>query len=188
MANSLLCKASVPFSPLSEADRACAAAGQSRAAAQKLHDNDAPQVKVGTAAISRGMKHCDSNEFPVGGTKGRPTFVSSSICHRMAIRAAQPMQRLRRPTLHQSSVATLPAQVQLAQPPIVQERPSKVIRSLIRGIEPYLGQVPRGFRKIEIRKENHKMVPLHYNATAITSFGVGKLPLCATGSIKSSDP
>jgi hypothetical protein len=30
------------------------------------------------------------------------------------------------------------------------------------------------------------MVPLHYNATAITSFVGGKLPLCATGSIKSS--
>src|ERR1035438_6940658 len=125
MASSLLCKASVPLSPLSEADRACAAAGQSLAAAQKLHDNDAPQVKVGTAGISRGMKHCDSNEFPVAEQKGHPTFAAlSSICHCRAIRAARPMQRSRRPTIHQSSVATLPA-----QGPLAQERASKVIRS-----------------------------------------------------------
>jgi hypothetical protein len=54
MANSLLYKASVRFCPLSEADRVCAAAGQSLAAAQKLHDNDAPQVKVGTARSVAG--------------------------------------------------------------------------------------------------------------------------------------
>jgi hypothetical protein len=98
MANSLLYKASVPFCPLSEADRARAAAGQSLAAGQKLHDNDAPQVEVGTAGISRGMKHCDSNEFPVAEQKGHPTFAPSSICHCMAIRAAWPMQRSLRPT------------------------------------------------------------------------------------------
>lgn len=98
--------------------------GQSLAA-QKLHDNDAPQVKVGTARISRGMKHCDSNEFPVAEQKGHPTFAPSSICHCMAIRTARPMQRSRRPTIHQSSVATLPA-----QGPLAQRRASKVIRTL----------------------------------------------------------